>query len=178
MELISLDSPEDLTFFECPRCHRNFTRKGDGTIFFRWGHSITLLLYPVIFELHPGELCEQVATKFVSDNSVKLIQRAIEEVRLELDYPAQSIRDTVDCRAEEHELIAYLRCIADMMKTRITQPYGPQPNECTARHLDSGISGLANRPKHCSLAYFQAENDGFGMDGSLVTMNGSGPNAT
>ena len=49
---------------------------------------------------------------------------------------------------------------------------------CSAGHLDSGFSGFARCPKHCSRAYSQAENGGSGMPGSLVTMNGSGPKAT
>lgn len=121
VELIPLDSPEDLTLFECPSCHRNYTRRANGAIFFRWRHPITLLLYPVIFELDPGKFCEQVATKFVTENSFEIIQQAIEEVRLELDDPTQNIRDTLDCHAAEPELRAYLRCVAEKMETSIAQ---------------------------------------------------------
>lgn len=120
-ELVALDSPRDVSFFECPRCHRNFTRRTEGALFFRWGHPITLLLYPVIFESRPVERCEGVVSGFVKGRSSEILQRAIEEIRLELNEPTQQVRDTLNCCASEQDLRAYLHRAVDQMEARIGQ---------------------------------------------------------
>ena len=118
-ELVPVDSPARMSFFECPRCRRNFTRTADGALVFRWGHPITLLLYPVIFESHPVERCEGLASEFVRGQSIESVQLAIQEIRLELGDPTQQVRDTVQCCASEQDLRAYLQCVADCLEAKI-----------------------------------------------------------
>jgi hypothetical protein len=48
--------------------------------------------------------------------SVEAIQSAIQEIRLELNDPTQQIRETVDCRASEQEVRAYLQCVVDQIE--------------------------------------------------------------
>jgi hypothetical protein len=116
-ELVALpDSPADAAFFECPVCHRHFTKAADGSLSFRWGNPITLLLYPVIFEQHPLERCEQAVSEFVSGRSFEAVQQAIDEIRLELDDPTQQLRNALQCCASEVDLRSYLRCAADRME--------------------------------------------------------------
>jgi hypothetical protein len=114
--LAPLESPESIAFFECPGCHRQYARKADGALVFRWRHPITLLLYPVIFDERPMERCASVAATFERDQSKEMIQAAIDEVRLELDEPRQPLRETLDCRATEEELRAFLHCVAERLK--------------------------------------------------------------
>ena len=120
-ELVHHDSPPGASFFECPKCHRSFTRSSDGALVFRWRHPITLLLYFVIFDPHPVERCERVVSAFVEGRSSETIQIAIQEIRLELNEPTQQVRDTVDCCASEQDLRAYLHCVAELMEASIRQ---------------------------------------------------------
>jgi hypothetical protein len=110
------DSPADAAFFECTVCHRHFTKAADGSLSFCWGNPITLLLYPVIFEQHPLERCEQSVSEFVSGRSAEAIQQAIAEIRLELNDPTQELRKALHCCASEEDLRNYLRCAADRLE--------------------------------------------------------------
>jgi hypothetical protein len=115
-ELAPLDSPQGIMFFECPRCRRQFTQAADGALCFRWRHPITLLLYPVIFAVHPAEDCERVSSIFLKEQTNEAVHVALEELRLELDDPTQQLRETVGCRAPEDEVRAFLRCVAERLE--------------------------------------------------------------
>jgi transposase-like protein len=117
-ELIALASPEGISFFECPKCHRPFARKLGGALSFRWLHPISLVLYPVIFEANPGQSCERVADMFAKQESSERIKLIVQEIELELHDPTQQVRDILDCHASEDDLRKYLRCVADRL-TRI-----------------------------------------------------------
>jgi transposase-like protein len=117
-ELIALPSPQNISFFECPKCHRTFARKAGGALSFRWLHPISLVLYPVIFEGEPGQSCERVAEMFATQKSSEQIKLIVQEIRLELDDPTQQVRDILECRASEEDLRKYLRCVADRLEER------------------------------------------------------------
>src|SRR6516225_7816019 len=96
-ELFALDSPNDISFYECPSCHRNFAQKPRGALHFRWMHPISLILYPLIFEKHPMRYFEQVAAQASTQDSpptpdsIERTRRIIQEIRLELDDPTQQV---------------------------------------------------------------------------------------
>jgi hypothetical protein len=114
-ELSVSASPGEISFFECPKCHRNFAQKPGGALCFRWLHPISLVLYPVIFEAHPGRHCERIANMFAEQESSERIKLIALEIKLELDDPTQHIRDILECRASEEDLRRYLRCVADRL---------------------------------------------------------------
>jgi hypothetical protein len=116
VELIRLDEPGEMRFYECPECGRQFASREGGALVFRWRHPITLLLYPMIFEERPLERCESAAAEFAQRQPLEEIRAAIREVRLELDEPTQEVRETLGCRATEEELRAYLRCVAERLE--------------------------------------------------------------
>lgn len=118
-ELIALASPDNVSFFECPKCHRNFARKAGGTLCFRWMHPISLVLYPVIFERDPLQHCERIATMFAKQESIERIKLIVQEITLELDDPTQQVRDILDCRASEEDLRRYLRAVADRLEKNV-----------------------------------------------------------
>jgi hypothetical protein len=115
IELVALASPDGISFFECPECHRNFARKAGDALCFRWMHPISLVLYPVIFEPDPLQHCERVAAMRAQEDSVEQIRLMVQEIGLELDDPTQQVRDILDCRASEEELRKYLRCVAERL---------------------------------------------------------------
>jgi hypothetical protein len=113
--LVPVASPDSISFYECPKCQRQFARKVDGALFFRWLHPISLLLYPVIFEEHPEQRCEEVAALFAKQESAERIDLIVQEIRLELDESTQQVRDILESRASEEELRNYLRCITERL---------------------------------------------------------------
>ena len=114
--LVALASPDGISFYECPKCHRDFARKAGGSLCFRWMHPISLVLYPVIFELCPSQHSERIAAMFAREESSERIKLIVQEIRLELDDPTQQVRDILDCRASEVELRDYLRCVAEHLE--------------------------------------------------------------
>lgn len=117
-ELVPLPSPDGISFFECPKCHRDFARKAGGALCYRWLHPISLVLYPVILEVDPCQSCERVAEMFAEQKSSEQIKLTVQEIRLELDDPTQQVRDILGCRASEEDLRKYLRCLADRLEKR------------------------------------------------------------
>jgi hypothetical protein len=113
--LIASASPGGISFFECPKCHRNFARKPGGALCFRWPHPIGLILYPVIFADDPSQDCERVADLFAKQQSSERIKLFVQEIKLELDDPTQQVRDILECHASEDDLRKYLRCVADRL---------------------------------------------------------------
>jgi transposase-like protein len=113
--LIVSPSPSGISFFECPKCHRNYARKSGGSLCFRWPHPIGLVVYPVIFEANPGQHCERVAKLFAKQESSERIKQIVQEINLELEDPTQQVRDILECHASEDDLRKYLRCVADRL---------------------------------------------------------------
>jgi transposase-like protein len=111
-DLVALDSPDGISFFECPNCHRNFARKAGGAMCFRWLHPISLVLYPVSFEADPVQQCARVADMFAKEKSSEQIKLIVQEIKLELDDPTQQVRDILECSASEEDVRKYLRCVA------------------------------------------------------------------
>jgi hypothetical protein len=119
VKLTALPSPAGGEFFRCPNCGREFYRASGGALVFRWGHPISLLLYPVIFDERPGERCAEVAASFAGQHEPAAVRFAIEEIRLELSDPAQPIGEMVRCRASESDLRDFLRCVADRLESQL-----------------------------------------------------------
>ena len=110
--LVALASPEGISFFDCPKCDRNYAQKPGGALCFRWQHPISMVLYPVIFEANPAERCERIADMVAKQESSERIKLIVEEITLELDDPTQQVRDILDCLASEENLRKYLSCVA------------------------------------------------------------------
>lgn len=127
VELIALDSPGNISFFECPNCHRNYARKKGKGLTFRWLHPISLFLYPVIFKANPMQFFEQIAPSFkattpTTPEAVERIRFTVREITLELEDPTQQVRDILGCCASEEDLRKYLRCVADLLMKQLDIP--------------------------------------------------------
>src|SRR5580704_5709344 len=88
--LVPVESPDSISFYECPKCQRRFARKQDGG-----------------FEQHPEQHCEEVAALFAKQETADRIKRIVEETRLELDDPTQQVRDILESHASEEALRRY-----------------------------------------------------------------------
>jgi transposase-like protein len=119
-ELAPVDSA---SFFRCPSCKREFTRAVSGSLIYRWGHPISLLLYPVIYEDRPEERAADVAAAFARQHDPEGIRQAIDEIRLELGDPTQPVREIVGARASEAELRDFLCAVAKYL-ARAPLPQG------------------------------------------------------
>jgi hypothetical protein len=98
----------DIQFFRCPRCTRNYARKSGKPLTFRWGHPISLALYPVIFERAPVAVSAAQIDRVLGQTAFADLAAALAEIRLELASPTQPVRDMLDCVAPEAELRQYL----------------------------------------------------------------------
>ena len=122
-------STETISFFECPKCFRNYALKRGGRLCFRWLHPISLALYPVIFKENPVEFFDQISASWSIEKSADTtaqrsakgpdIRSLIQEIRLELDDPTQQVRDILECVASEEDLREYLRRYAAVLEARL-----------------------------------------------------------
>jgi hypothetical protein len=80
----------------------------------RWRGPLSLVLYPVIFSERPQDEAVAVATMFKHHHSNKLAQ-IISEIRSEIAYPTQNVRDILNLHAPEKDLREYLSKVADIL---------------------------------------------------------------
>jgi len=112
-----LDSPEEITFFACPRCHRQYARKAGQGITDRWGSPISIALYPIIFSTQPAELADHVARLFLDGRTAlempAELAQLVADIRDELERPKQRVRDILDVAGCEDDVRAFLRLLAE-----------------------------------------------------------------
>lgn len=110
--LEQLASPPAIFFYVCPQCERQYAKKDRLT--FRWGHPISLALYPVIFDEFPCGHAEiaKIFKDTMPDEEIKVM---VKEIELELEYPTQNVREILDSCATETELRKYLKLLAQSL---------------------------------------------------------------
>ena len=102
-------SPADVAFFECPECHRRYALQPGKALTFRWGHPISQALYPVMFAEAPQDREDGAIAADLPALQGEARLRHIAEIEHELDRPTQTVRDILDCIADEAALRNYLR---------------------------------------------------------------------
>ncbi len=102
-----------MTFFVCPQCSRRYALRSGGNLTFRWGHPISLALYPVIFTEAPAKVDPARIDAQLADYSDAHLAAAVAEIRLELAQPTQAVREILECVAPEAQLRAYLEVFCD-----------------------------------------------------------------
>jgi len=95
-------------FFECPACGRQYTLKRGKALTFRWGHPVSLALYPAQMFPDPRGGEAAAAKDMMRGKSREEIAAMADEIVLELDQPSQRVRDILDCVAPEEICRAYL----------------------------------------------------------------------
>jgi hypothetical protein len=99
----------EIRFFACPRCHRQYAKKPETALTFRWLHPVTLPLYAVLFEVEPLSAIEIAVIKCMKGRSRKELCAIVDEIDLELESPTQNIREILDNLATEEKCRDFLR---------------------------------------------------------------------
>ncbi len=131
------DSPESVTFFTCPECHRDYALRDGGRLTFRWMHPISLALYGVQFERNPVRAVDGVAESFRKATDSTTLRAMIREIRLELDEPTQSVREIFLSPATEDDTRVFLRRFCDTLdgsESPADRGSGVRPVSSSKRH--------------------------------------------
>jgi hypothetical protein len=119
LQVLPGSSPE-VEFLECPACERNFAKKIDKDLTFRWLHPISLVLYRVLFSTSPVAQAEEITAQFTEHWSREEITLALEEIRLELNDPTQQVSDILDNPSSEEKCREYLRLVAEIFERNLS----------------------------------------------------------
>lgn len=116
--LARLSPAQDVAFFECPQCRRQFALKPGQDLTFKFGHPMSVMLYPVIFSASPLADVNRVAQDIIESTPAIDWNAAAAEAQLELDDPTQRLRDILGCPASEAELREYLSALCSYIRGR------------------------------------------------------------
>ena len=112
-------SPNNIEFFECPKCYRAYARKSGGTLTFRWPHPVSLALYAALFATEPIQIAPDVAERFASQRSAEEMIRIVDEIEIELQHPTQNVRDILDNSQTEDQCRAFLRAFVACVRAKL-----------------------------------------------------------
>lgn len=125
VSLITLpESNEQITFFRCPQCHRQFAQRPGKALTERWRGALSLVLYGVIFSEKPQADADRIAAMLCDQKDRETLARIESEIRLELASPKQNVRDILDLRASEQDLREFLVLVADKLHESLQEPGG------------------------------------------------------
>jgi hypothetical protein len=110
------DSPDTVTFYECPACYRRYALKDGGSLTFRWLHPISIALYAFAFRSEPPAGHVENAARDILNLEGDERPRFVEEIQDELDHPTQQISQMLDFEKTEAECREFL--VAVMERTR------------------------------------------------------------
>jgi hypothetical protein len=112
----SADSGKDITFFECPSCHRRYAKAKSGSLTFRWLNPITLPLYSVLFSKDAMADAPRVADSMLRQNSPDELAVMIKEIELELEHPTQQLREILDNPQSEEACRQFLAAVVRILR--------------------------------------------------------------
>ncbi len=109
------ESDEQIAFFSCPQCHRQFARSPGKALTERWGGALSLVLYGVIFSSRPQDDADRIVAMLRAQKTPEQLAWIEREIRLELASPKQQVRDILDLRASEADLREFLSLVAQAL---------------------------------------------------------------
>ena len=113
------ESSDQITFYECPSCHRNFAQEPGRGLCDRWPSPISLVLYGIQFEPKPQANYQRVAQSLLHEKSREEIAWLAEEIEHELREPTQQVRDILSLPQDEEDLRSFLRLVVDYWKASL-----------------------------------------------------------
>jgi hypothetical protein len=112
----------EIEFFECPACLRQYARQLGGSLTYRWLHPISLVLYGFSSRSKPSKSFASRATLSVQKGRTSAeIAAFVQEVEIELQEPTQQVRDILNTEASEAECRAFLASVVSLIR-RSAQP--------------------------------------------------------
>lgn len=113
------ESNDQITFYKCPSCLRQYAQRAGRTLCDRWLGPLPIVLYGIQFEPHPQAGAERVARSLLQQQKPEEITRMICEIEAELQEPRQQVRDILDLPQPEEEVRAFLRRVVDYWRAEI-----------------------------------------------------------
>jgi hypothetical protein len=107
------ESNDQITFYQCPSCLRQYAQRAGRTLCDRWLSPLGIVLYGIQFEPNPQAGAERVARSLLQQQKPEEITRMIFEIEAELQEPRQQVRDILDLPQAEEELRAFLRRVVE-----------------------------------------------------------------
>jgi hypothetical protein len=95
--------------YECSLCFRRFSQKDAHGLCDRWLSPITLPLYAFLFDGHLIGSVNNIAKQFRQNEDPAYLKLMCQEIKYELDHPAQQLTDMYESRHSESELRDFLR---------------------------------------------------------------------
>jgi hypothetical protein len=120
-EAVSLEIVEAspaITFYRCPGCARQYSRKSGAGLVDRWLSPVSLALYGVIFASDAIGQATRIARTLAHDRDRASIEVLANEIQLELDEPTQQVGEILDMavpKTEEH-LRAFLQAVVTELR--------------------------------------------------------------
>jgi hypothetical protein len=117
-ELITTNVFDDITFYECQQCERNYAKATGRSLTDRWGSPISIPLYSIIFttEIVEEEEVKELALTFQENYSKKRIAIIIDDIDEEIKHPKQKIVDMLDLKGTEEIARDFLKRLSAEMK--------------------------------------------------------------
>lgn len=113
------ESNDQITFYECPSCHRHFAQEPGRELCDRWLSPISLVLYGIQFEPKPQAHYQRVAQSLLHDRPQDEMAWMVEEIEHELKKPTQRVRDILSLPHDEEDLRQFLRLVVDYWKASL-----------------------------------------------------------
>jgi len=116
------ESSEEITFFECPSCHRHYARRPGHSLTYRWLHPVSLALYRILFNQEPLSAAPFVADELMRGRSRDASLKMIEEIEWELKRPTQNVREILDNPQSEDECREFLQAVVTYIRAHDHYP--------------------------------------------------------
>jgi hypothetical protein len=116
------DLTDEIKFFECPSCHRQYAQKPGAALTYRWLHPISIALYEFSFRTEPnGGFAPRAASSVTKGRSAEEIDRVAREIEIELKDPTQQVRDILGTKASEEACREFLTSVVTLLKSPVRE---------------------------------------------------------
>lgn len=115
------ESSQEMFFFRCPQCQRQFAQRPGQGLSERWRGALSLVLYGVIFSPRPQAEAGRIATLLCEQQNRETLAWIESEIRLELASPSQNVRDILDLSASEQDLREFLALVAERLHEELAK---------------------------------------------------------
>lgn len=102
-ELIITEKYDDITFYECTKCNRNYAKAKGKSLTDRWGSAISIALYSIIFAKQKiaAEEIKKDAIEFYERYNKQELKVLIQDIDDEINKPKQKLVDILDLKGTE-----------------------------------------------------------------------------